>query len=143
MRVYAVAAVLVTAVTAAHADIKPTDPSTPLFKVYEPKFTRLGENPRADIDDPPLLVIRSVRDLILAGDKKGVMIGLTPADTKKFAEMTRRFDKRYLVFVATDELMAVYRITAPIEDGYIGFKHPEEPGMAKYLRRRFRIGEFE
>ena len=34
-------------------------------------------------------------------------------------------------------------ITAPIEDGYLGFKHPQEAAVAEYLRKRFRIAEFK
>jgi hypothetical protein len=34
-------------------------------------------------------------------------------------------------------------ITAPIVNGIIGFKHPEDAAVAEYLRRRFRIGEFK
>jgi hypothetical protein len=33
------------------------------------------------------------------------------------------------------------RIMAPIEDGYLGFKHPQEAAVGEYLRKRFRIAE--
>jgi hypothetical protein len=146
MRVFAVLALIhcLAAVTTA-ADIKPADSAAPLLTIYEPKFTSSGSEAqpaKAELGRR-LLVISSVRDLVLARDNKGVLLGLTSADTKKFSEITRRFDKRYLVVMATDDIMEVIRITAPIEDGYIGFKHPEEAPIAKYLRRRFRIGEFK
>jgi hypothetical protein len=71
------------------------------------------------------------------------MIGLTPSDTKKFAELTRRYNRRYLIVFGTDSVAEALHITAPIEDGDIGFKHPEEAPMAEYLRRRFRLAEFK
>ena len=128
------------------ADIKPDDPSTPLLKIYEPKFTNLGsptEIAKANLILPPLLVISSVRDLRLARDNKGVLLGFTEADTKIFAELTRRFNRKYLVVAATDDTMEMIHITAPIEDGYLGFKHPEADAMAEYLRRRFHLAEFK
>jgi hypothetical protein len=128
------------------AELKPSDPSTPLLKIYEPKFTSAGsrtERAKAELVLPPLLIISSVRDLILAKDNKSVMLGLTEVDTKKFAEMTRRFDQKYLVVAATDDTMEVIHITAPIEDGYISFKHPEAAAMAEYLRQRFHLAEFK
>jgi hypothetical protein len=134
------------ATVALAGDIKPADPSTPLLKFYEPKFTSLGsatQRPEAELVLPPLLTVWSVRDLILARDGKGVMLGLTESDTKKFAELTRRFDKRYLIVAATDEIMEVLHITAPIEDGCVGFKHPAKAPIAEYLRRRFHIAEFK
>jgi len=131
---------------AAAADIKPDDPSTPLLKIYEPKFTSLGgpaERAKAELILPPLLVISSVRDVRLGRDNKGVLLGFTEADTKTFAELTTRFDQKYLVVAATDDTMEVIHITAPIEDGYLGFKHPEAAAMAEYLRRRFHLAEFK
>jgi hypothetical protein len=35
------------------------------------------------------------------------------------------------------------QITAPITDGVIGFKYPDQADVAEYLRRRFRIAEFK
>ena len=147
MRVaFSIALLLSNSLVGMASDIKPTDASTPLFRIYEPKFTSLGSEaqiPKANYKEPPLLVIRAVRDLILAADQKGVMIGLTAADTQKFAQLTHQFDKRYLILIATDSIGEVMHITAPIEDGYIGFKYPEAAPIAEYLRRRFRIAEFK
>jgi hypothetical protein len=35
------------------------------------------------------------------------------------------------------------QITAPLEDGILGFKYSDQPALAEYLRRRFRIAEFK
>jgi hypothetical protein len=45
--------------------------------------------------------------------------------------------------LATDDVMEVMHITAPIEDGHIGFKYPEAASMAEQLRRRLHIAEFK
>jgi hypothetical protein len=94
-------------------------------------------------DKHPLLVVRSVSDLRLARDHKAVLITLTSADAKKFAEITRKYDQGLLLFEADSRVLEAMHITAPIVDGIIGFKHPEEGTVAEYLRRRFRIAEFK
>jgi hypothetical protein len=132
---------------AAHADITPADTSTPLFRIFAPIPMKPADSPvrtQVTFDDKhPLLVVRSVSDLRLARDEKGVLITLTSADTKKFAEITRKYDQGLLLFEADGRVLEAMHITAPIVNGIIGFKHPEEATVAEYLRRRFRIAEFK
>jgi len=132
--------------SAAAADIKPADTSKPLFRILKFKTlhdaVREGDHAKGEVDDEhPMLVVWKIRDVQLARDNKGVLITLTPEDTKKFAAVTRRYG--YLVFEGDDRPIEVLHITAPIIDGIIGFKHPQEAAVAEYLRRRLRIGEFK
>ena len=129
------------------ADIMPADTSRPLFRIFAPIPMKLaGSATRNQLtfdDKHPLLVVRSVSDVRLARDQKGVLITLTPADTKKFAEITRKNYQGLLLLEANGRMLEALYITAPIVNGMIGFKHPEEAEVAEYLRRRFRIAEFK
>jgi hypothetical protein len=133
---------------AAHgADVTPADTSTPLFRIFAPIPMKPADSAvpvQLTFDAKhPLLVIRSVSDLRLARDQRGVLITLTSADTKKFAEITRKYDQGLLLLEANGRVLAAMQVTAPIVNGIIGFKHPEEAAVAEYLRRRFRVGEFK
>ena len=90
-----------------------------------------------------MLVVSTVSDLVLAKDGKGVLIRLNAKDTRAFAELTGKFQGKVLFIVCTDKIIEGMRIIAPIEDGYLGFKHPDSAPVAEYLRKRFRIGEFK
>jgi hypothetical protein len=129
------------------ADIMPADTSRPLFRIFAPiPMKPAGSATRNQLtfdDKHPLLVVRSVSDVRLARDQKGVLITLTPADTKKFAEITRKNYQGLLLLEANGRMLEALHITAPIVNGMIGFKHPEEAEVAEYLRRRFRIAEFK
>jgi hypothetical protein len=132
--------------SAAAADIKPADTTKPLFRILKFKTlhdaAREGENAKGEVDDEhPMLVVWKLRDVQLARDSKGVLMTLTPEDTKKFAAITSRYG--YLVFEGDDRPLQILHITGPITDGIIGFKHPEEAAVADYLRRRLRIGQFK
>jgi tetratricopeptide (TPR) repeat protein len=125
-------------------NIWPVDHSKPVLEIYEARFTSLGsetEMPRAETVLPSLLAVWSVQDLILASDNKGVTLGFNERDAKAFGELTRRFNRRYLI-AATGDKMEVMHILAPIDDGYLRFDKAEDVDIAEYLRRRFRIGEF-
>ena len=133
---------------AAHgADVTPADTSTPLFRIFAPIPMKPADSavPAQLTFDAkhPLLVIRSVSDLRLARDQRGVLITLTSADTKKFAEITRKYDQGLLLLEANGRVLSAMHVTAPVVNGIIGFKHPEEAAVAEYLRRRFRVGEFK
>ena len=125
----------------------PADRTKPLFRIFAP----IPMSPRPDAARPqltfddkhPLLVIYSVSDLTLARDNKGVLITLTPNDTKKFAEITRKYSDALLLLEADGQVLQAMHIAAPITDGMIGWKYPQEEQVAKYLRRRFRISEFK
>lgn len=142
MRLSLLAAFLVVVASAAGGEIRPADSSKPLFPILKFQSLHGGDHPKGTVDEKPLLVVWAVSDLRLASDDKGVLITLTPKDTKKFAAITRKYG--YLVLDAGEgRPIEVMHITAPIVDGIIGFKHPDEAVAAEYLRRRFRIGEFK
>jgi hypothetical protein len=94
-------------------------------------------------DKHPLLVVRSVSDLRLARDGKGVFIRLMPADAQKFAAITRKYNQGLLLLETENRVLAAMYVAAPITDGILGFKYPDDAAVAEYLRRRFRIGEFK
>src|SRR6266481_990560 len=81
---------------AAHgADVTPADTTAPLFRIFasipmKPADSAVRTQLTFDAKHP-LLVVRSVSDLRLARDQKGVLITLTSADSKKFAEISRKY----------------------------------------------------
>ena len=129
------------------AEIKPADSSTPLFRVFAPVPMKPANSaaPTGFTFDAkrPLLVIRSVSDLRLARDRKGVIIVLMPGDAQRFAAITRKYNPGLLLLEAEGRVLQAMQITAPITDGVIGFKYPDQADVAEYLRRRFRIAEFK
>jgi hypothetical protein len=149
MRVALLCALAATMVSTAvrAAEYKPADPRRPLCRIFAPipmKTPRGTSREDVTFDDKhPLLVVHSVSDLGLARDNKGVLITLTPADAKKFAEITRKYNGRLLLLEAEGQILEAMHIIAPITDGIIGFKHPDQASAAAYLRRRFRIAEFK
>src|SRR5947199_10539208 len=83
------------------AEIKPADPKTPLFRIFasipmKPAGRDAVTGGTFD-DKHPLLLVRSVSDLRLAGDGKGVLIALMPVDAEKFAGVTRKDDQGLFV----------------------------------------------
>jgi hypothetical protein len=125
----------------------PPDRTKPLFRIFAPVPMTTpvrAARPQFTFDDQhPLLVVHSVGDLVLARDNKGVLITLTPDDAKKFAEITRKYNDALLLLEVDGQVLQAMHITAPITDGIIGWKYPQEEQVAKYLRRRFRIAEFK
>lgn len=124
-------------------ELKPADLQDPLFRVFE-GIPKKSDKAGFAIDfTKPLLVVSTFSDLVLARDDKGVLVRLNERDTRTFAGLTRKFKGRVLFIQCTDTIIKGMRITAPIEDGYIEFRHPESAEIAEYLRKRFRIGEFK
>ena len=129
------------------AEIKPADSITPLFRIFAPIPMKPANSaaPTGFTFDAkrPLLVVRSVSDLRLARDRKGVVIVLVPGDAQKFAAISRKYNQGLLLLEAEGRVLQGMQITAPITDGVIGFKYPDQADVAEYLRRRFRIAEFK
>jgi hypothetical protein len=133
---------------AAHgADVTPADTTAPLFRIFAAIPMKPADSAvRTQLTfeaKHPLLVVRSVSDLGLARDQKGVLITVTSADAKKFAEITRKYNQGLLLLETNGRVLEAMDITAPVVDGIIGFKYPEQAAVAEYLRRRFRVGEFK
>jgi hypothetical protein len=128
------------------ADIKPSDYTTPLFRIFQalPKGEqRKNESPQVTFDAKrPLLVVWSARDLKLAPDHKGVLLVLTEKDTKVFAALTHKYNQGLLLLEAEGGLLEAIQITEPVENGILAFKSPDDAPMAQYLRRRFKLAEF-
>ena len=146
MRRSLLVAFLVMLASAAVADIKPADSSKPIFRILKFKTLHDAQCPKdhakGKVDDQhPMLIVWKLRDVQLARDNKGVLVTLTPEDTKKFAAITSKHG--YLLFEGDDGPLEVLHITAPITDGVIGFRDPQEAAVDEYLRRRLRIGEFK
>lgn len=129
------------------AEIKPADSKTPLFRIFAAismKPPGRGVPAGFTFDhEHPLLVVRSVGDLRLARDRKGVLITLTPVDAQEFAAITRKHTQGLLLLEAQGRVLEAMQITAPVTDGIIAFKYPDDAIAAEYLRRRFRVGEFK
>jgi hypothetical protein len=125
----------------------PTNPTTPVFRIFAPVPVKGGANSAPDqltFDDKhPLLVVRSVTDVVLGRDNKSVAIRLNPVDAKKFADISTAYKGRLLLLEGNGQVLSVLQITAPNINGLLGFKHPEEGAVAQYLRRRFRLAEFK
>jgi hypothetical protein len=144
LKAFAVFAVALLAASALGADVKPHDSSKPLFRVLAPtKIDQSAKGPVITVDgEHPLLVVWSVRDLSLARDGKSVLITLQPKDAKLFAAATQKHNHGLLVLEADGRVLEAMYVTAPVLNGIMSFKHPDDAGVAEYLRRRFRIGEF-
>jgi hypothetical protein len=142
----AVIALTMLVTSAIAAEIKPTDPNTPLFRIFAsiPMKPANSATPSGFTFDAkhPLLVISAVSDLRLARDRKGVIVVLTPGDARKFAAITRKYNQGILLLEAEGRVLEAMQITTPITDGIIGFKYPDQAAVAEYLRRRFHVAEF-
>jgi hypothetical protein len=129
------------------AGLKPINPTMPIFRIFAPVPAKAQTSSQPDqlsFDDRhPLLVVRSVTDVVLGRDNKSVAIRLNPTDAKKFGEITTAYKGRLLLFEANGQVLSALQIIAPNGNGLIGFKHPEEEAIAQYLRRRFRLAEFK
>jgi hypothetical protein len=125
----------------------PADRTKPLFRIFAsiamPAPAGGAQPPFTFDDEHPLLVVYSVSDLMLARDNKGVLITLMPDDAKRFAEITRKYNGALLLLEADGQILQAMQISAPITNGIIGWKYPQEEQVAKYLRRRFHIAEFK
>jgi hypothetical protein len=127
----------------AATDIRPTDPGTPVFRIFAPTPMK-GDQSRLSFDNAhPLLIVSAVRDLRLADDRKGVQITLNDDDARAFAVLTRKYRGSDLLLESNGRVLEALQITAPCVNGVISFKYPDDAVVADYLRKRFRIGEFK
>ena len=133
--------------TGVGAEIKPADLKTPVFRIFASiPMKQAGRDSPIGVtfdNKHPLLVVRSVSDLRLARDGKGVLITLMPVDAQKLAAITRKYTQGLLLLETENRVLDAMYVAAPITDGIIVFKYPDEAAVAEYLRRRFRVGEFK
>ena len=139
-------AVALLASSAFAADLKPADPSTPLFRIFQalPKGEQQKSGaPQITFDAKrPVLVVWSVRDLKIGPDHKSVLLVLTEKDRKIFAALTHKYNHSLLLLEAQGGVLEAIQITQPLENGTLEFSYPDDAAMAQYLRRRFKLGEF-
>jgi hypothetical protein len=92
------------------------------------------------INPPPLLTIRSIRNLIVQADGKQVTVLLNESDAKKLTELTHKFQgKTFCCQVSEKPFVGVFGSSselAPTKDGIIEFSG-YSGNIAEYLRRRF------
>ncbi len=138
-----VAAFLFAAPAFGAGEITPNNPAIPIFRVFIGIPPPGGGKGMIFDEKHPLLTIRAVRDLGLGRDDKSVRITLTPDDARDLAFLTRKYDKGFLLLEAQGRVLTAIHVTRPIQDGVLGFKHPKDAVVAEYLRKRFRIGEFQ
>jgi hypothetical protein len=124
-------------------DIKPLDSDAPIVQIFEvtpiPPRPEHPNIPSVKIGSQPLLTISSIRNLIVAVDGKSVTMVLNAGDTKKYAELTRKFADRLLFFKYSSkpQIGGVGKVT-PTEDGIIELSEARGSGnIAEYLRKRF------
>ncbi len=139
-------ALLLAASSVFASDLKPTDPGTPLFRIFQslPRGVEQKRGPPQITFDPkrPLLVVWSVQDLKLGPDRKSVLLVLTEKDRKSFAELSHKYNQSLLLLEAQGNILEAIQIRQPLENGAIEFKYPDDAPVAQYLRRRFKLGEF-
>jgi hypothetical protein len=135
-----VVTVLLTAGTLC-ADVTPTNPGTPVLRVYVGIPAKQGGDAMTFDKDHPVLVITSVRDAVIGQDHKSVALQLNANDTRTLAALTRQYAKGFLLFVAEGRVLEARHVTKPINDGILAFKYPDHATAADYLRKRFRLGE--
>ena len=136
------AAFLLAASAFGAAEINPDNPAVPLFRVFIGIPPQGGGKGMTFDEKRPLLTIRAVRDLGLGRDDKSVQITLKPDDARDLAILTRKYDKGFLLLETQGRILTAIHVTKPIQNGMLGFKHPQDAVVAEYLRKRFRIGEF-
>jgi hypothetical protein len=135
-------AVLLMAVAAEADDLRPVDSDRPVLQYFAPKPV----NPTPDHPKPgvtfnpkePLITIMSLRSLIVQPDGKGVTAVLNEDDTKKYSEITHRFEGGLLICMGDGQMLGIGKITTPTDDGIIEFSEARGSSKtAEYLRRRF------
>ncbi|HWB60502.1 MAG TPA: hypothetical protein VG733_13485, partial [Chthoniobacteraceae bacterium] len=122
------------------------NPDKPLLSIFapEPMKSASPDAPHVTFDRKhPLLTVFGVRGLVLARDKKSVMIFLNAHDTRAFASITHKYNAAVIFVLGGDDIIEAIHITAPIENGDIEFRHPTSAAFAEYLRRRFVLAEFK
>jgi hypothetical protein len=123
-------------------EITPDNAAVPLFRVFIAIPAQGGGKGMTFDEKRPLLTIRAVRELGLGRDDKSVQIALTPDDARDFALLTRKYDKGFLLFESQGRVLTAIHVSKPIQNGRLGFKHPQDGVAAEYLRKRFGLGEF-
>ena|ERR1051325_10163224 len=133
-------AALATVVTG-RSEIIPAETKTPLFQLYEMQLLpHKGRDPHTHQMKlgKVLLTVRTLQNLSLLPDGRGVVATLIEIDTKAFSRLTHTHD--YMILLAGDqESSVVMHISGPIDDGVIPFTDANySTHVGGYLLRRCR-----
>jgi len=125
----------------ASGDIVPAGSKTPLFRLYEMQLLpHKGSDPRTHQMKlgKVLLSVRTLRELRLLPEGRGVLAALNEKDTRTFSRLTHTHE--YLILLAGDDKSSVVmHISAPIDDGVITFTDANySTHVGGYLLRRCR-----
>ena len=135
-------AIMSIAATVFGGEIKVADSDDPILQYFTVTVTRASADqpiPNLKINFPPLLTIRSIRNLIVPTDGKRVTVVLNESEAKKLIELTHKFQGRsFCCQVSEKPFVGAFGLSsdfAPKDDviefsGYSG-------NIAEYLRRRF------
>src|SRR6266699_4688887 len=99
-------AIMLLAITVFGGEIKVKDSDPPILEILEmkPDLAKWRPDmPAFKTDGKPLLTIRSIRDLIVEADGKVVTMVLNESDSKKYAELTRKFQGRLLFYQLSEK----------------------------------------
>ena len=87
--------------------------------------------------DRPLMVISAVADVRVSSDRKMVRLTMTPADARKFVGVTRQHPNELIILVGRGRALQAVQVGAPVTDGVLEFRYPQEALAADYLKKRF------
>lgn len=126
---------------ALRADITPRDGRGPLFRFYASVPAKGGANGVTFNNKQPLLVVSNLADLRVGRDDKSVLVTLTAADARRFADLTTKYRDGLLLVDANGRVLEVLSPQTSVRNGVIEFKYPDDAVVAEYVRNRFRIRE--
>ena len=87
--------------------------------------------------DQPLMVISTVANVEVAGNT--VRLTMTPADARKFANVTRQHPNQLLILVGRGRALQAVQVGSPVTNGVLEFRYPQEELAADYVKKRFRL----
>src|SRR5437764_10801259 len=97
------------------AELKPSG-GGPLFRIFASGAGSGGGAPKLSIaGSRPLLVISTVADVQLSRDRQAVRVTLTPADAKRFADVTRQHARDFLIIEANGKVLEAMQVTSPVK----------------------------
>ena len=89
--------------------------------------------------DQPLMVISTAANVEIVSNGKAVRLTMTPADARKFANVTRQHPNQLLILVGRGRALQGVQVGAPITNGVLEFRYPQEELAADYVKKRFRF----
>ena len=139
MRAFLIVAVIAVWPVAVRAEVRPSDPKTPLFTIHEvalrPDSAPDSHTHKANLGKA-LLTVSTLRELQFMPDD-AVRITLTAHDAKLLSELTHTRDFVFLVTGDQKGGVAMH-ISGPIDNGVLTFTRGNYgTDVTHYLRRRY------